>query len=297
MRRADRLWYGQLFRDPDFVQRYADRWFELRGDALSDENMLRIVNKYRETIGTDAAERDGVRNWLARLSRMENWVTTRAEAIDGTFREQPTVNPFGGIVDMGSTAALSVSRGDIYFTMDGTDPRLPGGEVSPNATLWNEENPIVVESAFQLTARTLDRNRWSAPVSATFTIAGNDPTADLDGNGKLDEADIQLLCMAFGQNDSSFDLNADESVDHDDLDYLLTIGWNTTVGDANLDGVFNSTDLVQIFIASRYEEDTEATWSQGDWNCDGRFDSGDLVAAFLRGNYSSNAKRIMVMEN
>ena len=30
MRNADRLWYGRLFRDKDFAQRYIDRWHELR---------------------------------------------------------------------------------------------------------------------------------------------------------------------------------------------------------------------------------------------------------------------------
>jgi hypothetical protein len=57
-------------------------------------------------------------------------------------------------------------------------------------------------------------------------------------------------------------------------------------GDANLDGHFNSMDLVQVFQAGKYETSQAADWSQGDWNFDGRFDSQDLIATFQQGTYS-----------
>ena len=42
-------------------------------------------------------------------------------------------------------------------------------------------------------------------------------------------------------------------------------------GDANLDGAFDSGDLVQIFATGEYEDDQSgnSTWADGDWNCDG----------------------------
>ncbi|MFC1758513.1 lamin tail domain-containing protein [Planctomycetota bacterium] len=54
------------------------------------------------------------------------------------------------------------------------------------------------------------------------------------------------------------------------------------IGDANLDGVFDSADLIQIFQLGRYEDDTstDADWASGDWNGDGKFDSTDFVFAF-----------------
>ena len=61
------------------------------------------------------------------------------------------------------------------------------------------------------------------------------------------------------------------------------------VGDANLDRVFDSSDLVAVFQAGFYEQQVPAGWATGDWNCDGRFDSGDMVLAFQRGNYSTAA--------
>jgi hypothetical protein len=59
------------------------------------------------------------------------------------------------------------------------------------------------------------------------------------------------------------------------------------VGDSNLDRVFDSSDLVQVFQAGRYETPAadDATWAQGDWNGDRDFDSSDLVMAFQSGMY------------
>ena len=56
-------------------------------------------------------------------------------------------------------------------------------------------------------------------------------------------------------------------------------------GDANLDGVFDSKDLVAIFQSGKFESGESATWGEGDWNGDGRFDTSDLTAAFQDGRY------------
>ena len=60
-----------------------------------------------------------------------------------------------------------------------------------------------------------------------------------------------------------------------------------TAGDANRDGAFDSTDLVQVFQAGEYEDSlaNNSTWEEGDWNGDGDFTSSDLVLAFQSGSY------------
>jgi hypothetical protein len=61
------------------------------------------------------------------------------------------------------------------------------------------------------------------------------------------------------------------------------------LGDANHDGEFDSSDLVDVFQAGEYEDGVpgNSTWEEGDFNRDGDFDSSDLIEAFQYGGYES----------
>jgi hypothetical protein len=114
------------------------------------------------------------------------------------------------------------------------------------------------------------------------------PTGDFDQSGLVDVSDIDRLSLeiAAGQHPAAFDLTTDARVDGSDLRYFVKYLAETSIGDANLDGQFNSSDLIQVSQAGGYEQDTSAVWSQGDWQADGRFNSADLVAAFQDGGYT-----------
>jgi hypothetical protein len=56
-----------------------------------------------------------------------------------------------------------------------------------------------------------------------------------------------------------------------------------TLGDVNLDGRFDSSDLVAVFQRGKYgvrPAERQITWMDGDWDSDGDFDADDLAAAF-----------------
>ena len=88
-------------------------------------------------------------------------------------------------------------------------------------------------------------------------------------------------------NEVRFDVNSDGNVDFADVDVWVRNLANTYFGDANLDGEFNSNDLVQVFALGQYEDEVDANsnWSSGDWNADGEFTTSDLVAAFRDSGY------------
>lgn len=56
----------------------------------------------------------------------------------------------------------------IYFTLNGEDPRLPGGALNPSAIRYTE--PIFVNDSIPARARTFVGNEWSALNEAVFTV-------------------------------------------------------------------------------------------------------------------------------
>ena len=60
---------------------------------------------------------------------------------------------------------------------------------------------------------------------------------------------------------------------------------DVAIGDANMDGVFDQDDLVQVLDTAKYLSGEPASVSEGDFDCDGQFDQFDLIAALQRGSY------------
>ena len=121
---------------------------------------------------------------------------------------------------------------------------------------------------------------------------------DLDGYGQLDVVDVDRLMrgIAAGTNDVRVDLTGDHLVNRDDLTVWVKDLKKTWFGDANLDGEFNSGDLVTVFAAGEYEDTIvdNSGWAEGDWNADGNFDSGDLVVAFADGGYEQGPRVVAI---
>ena len=114
---------------------------------------------------------------------------------------------------------------------------------------------------------------------------------DVDGDGSLNHQDIDAIfaAVATGSSDSRNDVNGDGEVDEQDVEDFLDVVVDITAGDANLDGRFDTVDLIQLFTSGRYESEVVGTanWASGDFNGDGTFDSSDLVLALIKGNYRS----------
>ncbi len=118
-------------------------------------------------------------------------------------------------------------------------------------------------------------------------VGGGGVPGDFNDDGVLDAADINDLTMqsAGGQNPSKYDLNGDSLVDVNDIQMWAQDLFGSWMGDASLDGEFNSGDLVFVLSAGTYETNSPSNWSSGDFNGDGVTNSGDLVAALSGGGY------------
>ena len=110
---------------------------------------------------------------------------------------------------------------------------------------------------------------------------------DFDLDELVDVMDVELLGRSIREkkHDLRFDLTDDQLVNLDDLTTWVHALKNTWFGDANLDGEFNTSDLIEVFQAGKFETSEAATWNAGDWDADGQFGTGDLIAAFQDGGF------------
>ena len=121
----------------------------------------------------------------------------------------------------------------------------------------------------------------------TLTITRTAQPGDINQNGDLDVADIDLLAAAIRSGQLGPDLNGDDRLNEDDHAFLVQEIFQTNFGDSNLDGFFDSSDLVSVFQAGEYEDNLagNSSWAEGDWNGDGEFTTRDLVFAFQSAAY------------
>ncbi|MDG2380097.1 MAG: hypothetical protein P8N76_00345 [Pirellulaceae bacterium] len=116
-----------------------------------------------------------------------------------------------------------------------------------------------------------------------------EPGCDFDGDGSCTAADVDALThvVMAGTNELVFDLNDDQLVNQADRVSWVKDWKETYFGDADLNGEFDTSDLVTVFGAGKYEDliPQNASWTDGDWDGDWDFTSGDLVAAFRDGGY------------
>jgi hypothetical protein len=123
---------------------------------------------------------------------------------------------------------------------------------------------------------------------------GGGAGCDFNGDGNCTNVDIDLLAAAIraGTNDPQFDLNSDNLVNDADRDIWVRDLKKTWFGDVNLDGEFNSGDLVTAFQIGEYEDGIAGNsgWGEGDWTGDAEFTSGDFVLAFQDGGFEQGPR-------
>ncbi len=125
-------------------------------------------------------------------------------------------------------------------------------------------------------------------------------SGDIDGNGLLDENDINAISQALRNGSASleFDIDRDGRVHDNDRTAWVHDVRKTYFGDANLDGFFDTGDLVSVLAAGKYEDliPLNAAWETGDWNGDGDFTSADLITALSDGGYERGPRVVAVPE-
>ncbi|PYI86942.1 MAG: hypothetical protein DME26_07940 [Verrucomicrobia bacterium] len=124
-----------------------------------------------------------IRTWQAEVDYMKNWIAPRLDWLDdqsmrigrvayrppvlshngGTIltQLQLTMAPFSR-----SNALTSYADGEIYYTVDNSDPRLLGGDISGSAVKYS--GPLTIQSPVTVQARLYSQRNWSPLAASTF---------------------------------------------------------------------------------------------------------------------------------
>jgi hypothetical protein len=173
----DYTWYRRLFEDPDFLQRYVDRWSELRTNVFATSNVLALVDEIaahvkpvevrnsfrwpprtRQSVWTPASN-----HFQEEVNSLKDWITRRLAWID----KQDFPRPVTQIIrpENAETPAVAMAwlSGRLFYTTNNADPRAPGG--LPVASAREYSGPIPLAARITVIARTRsDFGLWSAPV-------------------------------------------------------------------------------------------------------------------------------------
>jgi hypothetical protein len=205
------VWMNRLFNDIDFWQRWIDRWQELRRDKYSSTNIFRLIDQFGNQVRE--AQTRMVRRWSETTPRngtisangysytfkgtyqgeldfQKKWYADRTEFIDTNFLSAPVFSRAPGPAPLDAVLTISANTREanstVYYTLDGSDPRRPGGAVNPaafsslnSATVRLAANARVFARNYNAAHRNLTgpsenpplSSPWSGPTVGTFVVA------------------------------------------------------------------------------------------------------------------------------
>ena len=247
----------------------------VEGDSMFDSR--------RRQVGTRVLPIDLQPSRIASLSIRDGDVLPSGDAVLVITFDEPIVNLGlgNGVHLQGPTGTRQIGFRDVRRAGRDADylmiplPDLQPGEheLSINTLSFSDRNNNQAQHPPQTISFRVEAPDGLRAIRRNF---------DLNGDGIIGALDLDVL-QALSRSDDlrhAWDLTGDEKVTEEDMGVFAREALSTRFGDANLDGVFNSTDLVAMLTNGL---DRRATWSTGDFSGDGRFDSHDLVLALQAG--------------
>ncbi len=296
-------------------------WSDLRSGTV----LTFIETPNAEGVGnfntaTDISYNPAANDWWINVSTQEEATkgasalvtTTTNDGNPGQFSVgkddwQLTIRNAGGNLVFGPSGEGGAWKGDGVGSEEvgSLEGPLPTPEVPVNLQTWQAIGPDSVlyddSSSSSFGGSNVSYDRVSGKftpeqdLSALRAVIGTpSPSGDFNNDGLLSSTDIDLLTAAVraGSTDTKFDLNKNSTVDAQDRTVWVESLKKTYFGDADLDGQFNSTDLIAVLSAGQYEDavSQNSTWATGDWDGDAEFTTSDLVAALQGGGYDAGPR-------
>ena len=160
-----------------------ERAAELFSDRADELNLAIVAESARwgdHRRPNSPYERDV--DWVKEQARVLNeYFPVRTDNVLSRYRSEglfpnldaPVFNQHGGVIAKDLDLTLSTVSGTIYYTTDGSDPRVAGGAVAPGAMTYT--GALRVTEDVMIKARVLDGEQWSALTEASFLAASDAP--------------------------------------------------------------------------------------------------------------------------
>lgn len=268
---------GSLDGLAEYRMRFADRlqkhFFNggaLEPDVCGARWMARAAELDRAIIGESARWGDHRRNpaytrdaeWLSEQARLMNsYFPVRSSNVlsryqtDGFFPsiDAPVfvvdgVPQHGGEIPSGGSLTLTAGSGTIYYTLDGSDPRLEGGELNPAAVAISSGGEVTLPSSLLVRTRLLEGGEWSALEESEFYV---EPLAGA-GDLVMSEVHYHPYGATEAEKAAGLALTVPRDLSDPELFEFVEIR-NNSAGAVNLAGVRFGSGIVYTFEALALE--------------------------------------------
>ncbi|MDP6687830.1 MAG: CotH kinase family protein [Acidobacteriota bacterium] len=168
-------WWSRIIRNKTFKEQYAQRWGEVRGNVMSEKNIFTIINEW-ENLLNEAAQRNFTKwrlvnsktGFQTEIKQLKNWISQRLKWMDTQFDSipSPLLSMTEGSVLPGFSLGVSAQSNEVYYTADGTDPRMADGSINPSAIRLGkmQVEPFIQKGAewkYLDTGVSLNRKPWT----------------------------------------------------------------------------------------------------------------------------------------
>jgi len=257
--------YDRLRRGPEFQVRFGDRAhkFIFNEGIYSTTSMQTLIQDIADELepamncesarwGDEhtSSPYNTIDHWLPEVAyRKNSWIPTRSTTFLNELRSKnlypdtdaPVFSQHGGTIVSGYQLTMinPDGVGTLYYTTDGTDPRLTGGLLAGTAQTYNG-SAVTLSSSAVVMARVKNTNGvWSALNEASFTT-GSTPTLS------------SIVISEFNYNPGDV-TPAEESAgftDKDDFEFIELLNTGTTALDLSSLAFDNSVEGVEFDFSS-----------------------------------------------
>ena len=169
-------WWSRVMRNKSFKELYAQRWGEVRGSVMTEKNIFSIIDEWEELLD-ESAKRNFTKwrlvnsktGFQTEIKQLKTWISGRLTWMDTQFDSipSPLLSITEGAALPGFQLGVSAQSDEVYYTTDGTDPRMPNGDINPRATRLAQAEtepiiPINSEWKYLDTGTKLDKVDWTA---------------------------------------------------------------------------------------------------------------------------------------